>query len=98
MPAEEEESQELRRLRMPRDDEVLGIVEQLLGASRMTVKCKDNNFRMCRIPGKIRRRIWIKEGDIVIVKPWSVQSEKKGDIVWRYTRPQVNRLMNQGVI
>ena len=83
---------------MPRDSEVFGVVEQLMGASRMVVKCKDNHTRMCRIPGKIRRRIWIKAGDIVIVKPWSVQEDKKGDIVWRYTRPQVNRLMSQGVI
>lgn len=83
---------------MPKNNEVFGVVEQLLGGSRMIVKCKDDNVRMCRIPGKIRRRIWIKEGDIVVVKPWSVQENKKGDIVWRYTRPQVNRLMNQGVI
>ncbi|MEE9474839.1 MAG: translation initiation factor eIF-1A [Candidatus Hydrothermarchaeaceae archaeon] len=98
MSQEEEEELQLRRLRMPRNDEVFGVVEQLMGASRMTVKCKDNNVRMCRIPGKIRRRIWIKAGDIVIVKPWSVQGDKKGDIVWRFTRPQVNRLMSQGVI
>jgi translation initiation factor 1A len=95
---EEDEAQELRRLRMPKNDEVFGVVEQLMGASRMIVKCKDNNVRMCRIPGKIRRRIWIKAGDIVIIKPWSVQGDKKGDIVWRFTRPQVNRLMSQGVI
>lgn len=93
-----EEEDQLRRLRMPRNDEVLGIIEQMLGASRMKVKCKDNKIRICRIPGKIKRRIWIKEGDVVIVKPWTVQGEEKGDIVWRYTRPQVDRLVSQGVI
>ncbi|MDI6654988.1 MAG: translation initiation factor eIF-1A [Candidatus Hydrothermarchaeota archaeon] len=93
-----EEEDQLRRLRMPRNEEVLGIVEQMLGASRMKVSCKDNKIRICRIPGKIKRRIWIKEGDVVIVKPWAVQSGEKGDIVWRYTRPQVDRLLSQGVI
>lgn len=83
---------------MPRNNEVLGIVEQMLGASRMKVSCKDNKIRICRIPGKIRRRIWIKEGDVVIVKPWTVQAGEKGDIVWRYTKPQVDRLVSQGVI
>ncbi len=83
---------------MPRNSEILGIVEQMLGGSRMIVRCKDEKTRMCRIPGKIRRRIWIKAGDVVIVKPWSVQSDEKGDIVWRYTKSQVERLMNQGVI
>lgn len=93
-----EEEDQLRRLRMPRNDEVLGIVEQMLGASRMKVNCKDNKVRICRIPGKIKRRIWIKEGDVVIVKPWTVQGGEKGDIIWRYTRPQVDRLVSQGVI
>jgi len=88
----------LRRLRMPREGEVLGVVERLLGSSRMHVRCKDNKLRTARIPGKIRRRIWVREGDVVIVKPWSVQGDKKGDIVWRYTKTQVSRLMNQGLI
>jgi translation initiation factor 1A len=83
---------------MPKDDEVLGVVEQLLGASKMRVSCKDNKVRLCRIPGKLRRRIWIRAGDIVIVKPWVVQGDVKADVVWRYTKPQVNRLMNQGII
>lgn len=83
---------------MPTNDEVFGVVERMLGASKMRVSCKDNKIRLCRIPGKMKRRIWIKEGDIVIVKPWAVQGDEKGDIVWRYTKPQVNRLMNHGVI
>lgn len=93
-----EEKPELRRLRMPKDNEVLGIVEQMSGGSRMVVRCKDDKVRVCRIPGKLRRRIWIKAGDVVIVKPWSVQGDAKADIVWRYTKPQVERLINQGVI
>jgi translation initiation factor 1A len=74
------------------------VVEQMMGASRMRVSCKDNKIRLCRIPGKLKRRIWIKEGDIVIVRPWAVQGDERGDIVWRYTKPQVDRLMNRGVI
>jgi translation initiation factor 1A len=70
----------------------------MMGASRMRVSCKDNKIRLCRIPGKLKRRIWIKEGDIVIVRPWTVQGDEKGDIVWRYTKPQVDRLINRGVI
>lgn len=83
---------------MPRGNEVLGIVEQMSGGSRMVVRCKDNKVRICRIPGKIKRRIWIKVGDVVIVQPWEVQEDEKADIVWRYTKPQVDRLMNKGLI
>lgn len=83
---------------MPRESEVLGTVEQLLGASRMLVRCKDEKLRIARIPGKMKRRIWVREGDIVIVKPWTVQGDKKADVVWRYTRPQVSRLVQQGML
>jgi translation initiation factor 1A len=94
---ETEEEEQLRRLRMPQKGELLGTVEQMLGASRMIVRCKDEKVRMARIPGKMRRRIWVKVGDVVIVKPWEVQGDKKADVVWRYTRPQVARLMQQGM-
>ena len=55
------EEGEIIRVRMPRRGQVLGEVEQLLGDRRMSVKCTDGHTRLCRIPGKIRRRIWIKE-------------------------------------
>ena len=35
------------------------------------------------VPGWLKRKFWIKEGDLVIVKPWVVQGNEKGDIVWR---------------
>ncbi len=92
------DDQLVRRLRLPKDDEVFGFVEQMLGASKMLVRCKDDKIRTARIPGKMKRRIWIREGDVVIVQPWSVQGDKKCDVVWRFTKPQVDRLTRQGLI
>ncbi|GCC10136.1 translation initiation factor IF-1A [archaeon] len=98
MARPQKDEPQLRRLRLPEREEVFGIVEQLRGGSRMLVMCSDNKIRLCRIPGKIRRRIWVKEGDVVIVKPWTVQSDEKADIVWRYTKTQVDRLNNMGLL
>lgn len=95
---EEDEEAQLRRLRLPEGNELLGIVEEMKGGSRMLVRCSDNIIRLCRIPGKMKRRIWVKEGDIVIVKPWPVQGNEKGDIVWRYTKTQVDRLNSMGLL
>lgn len=86
------------RVRVPRGRQFLGEVEQLLGDRRMSVKCTDNNVRLCRIPGKVRRRIWIKEGDIVLVEPWTVQSNEKGDVLWCYNRHQAKWLESKGYL
>jgi hypothetical protein len=52
----------------------------------------DGKVRMGRIPGKLKRRMWIKEGDLLIVEPWVVQSKEKCDIKYRYTKAQRIRL------
>ena len=51
---------------------------------------------MCSIPGRLRRRFWIKEGDLVIVKPWVVQGNERGDIIWRYSIGDRERLKAKG--
>lgn len=88
--------EELERIRTPRPGEILGVVEQMLGFDRLRVRCKDGFVRNCRIPGKIRRRLWVREGDVVIVRPWSVQGEKKADILHRYIGAQLDTLRKKG--
>lgn len=99
MAEEEEKSLEERisSLRIPRDDEVFGVVEKSMGSGHMKVRCKDGNTRTCRIPGKLHKRVWIREGDVVIVEPWQVESDEKGDIVYRYTQTQVGWLKRAGI-
>jgi len=72
-------------------------VETRLGANRLKVRCFDGKERMARIPGKMKKRIWIRENDVVIVVPWDFQDEK-ADVVWRYTRPQADYLERKGYI
>jgi translation initiation factor 1A len=76
---------------------VLGTVISMLGSNRVTVKCMDGVTRMCRIRGKMKKRVWIREGDVVIVVPWEIQNEK-ADVIWRYTGPQVNWLQRKGYL
>jgi translation initiation factor 1A len=86
------------RVRLPRAPEMLGEIEQILGASRFKIACKDGKTRLCRIPGKFRRRIKVMVGDIVIVKPWEIEGDEKGDIVWIYNKTQMNWLRNKGYV
>ncbi|MCD6371675.1 MAG: translation initiation factor eIF-1A [Candidatus Aenigmarchaeota archaeon] len=93
-----QEEVEISRIVLPKGNQVFGVVLQLLGSGRMMVRCSDGKDRICRIPGKIRRRLWIKPGDVILVQPWQVQGDKKGDIVVRYTPTQINWLKRRGIL
>tara|TARA_Y100000310_G_scaffold85798_1_gene82618 strand:+ start:6407 stop:6769 length:363 start_codon:yes stop_codon:yes gene_type:complete len=86
------------RVPTPKQNEVIGIVEQRVGANRMIVKCLDGKERNCRIPGARRRRLWIRPGDTVIVQPWEFDSDKRGDVLLKYTPAQVGWLKRKGFI
>jgi len=91
--------EEVVRVRMPRtkDGEILGIADQLLGASRVRVMCADGKSRLGRIPGKLKKRMWIREGDLLIVNPWDFQDEKC-DIRHRYTKTESTYLSRRGIL
>ena len=88
----------IRKEVLPSEGEVLGVVVQLLGYDRITVKCSDGKARLCRIRGKMKRKVWIKNGDIVLVAPWDFQSDTKGDIVWRYIQAQASDFRSKGYL
>lgn len=86
------------RVRLPKDKEVLGTVTQRLGGSRMSVACLDGKTRIVRIPGRLKKSLWVREGDIVLVEPWEFGGDAKGDIVWKYNPTQVQWLRQRGLI
>lgn len=86
---------EIRRIKLPRPPETFGIVEQRLGGSRMSIRCLDGIKRICRIPGRLKRQLWVREGDVVIVEPWEYDNNK-GDLIFKYRHSQVDWLKRQG--
>jgi len=46
----------------------------------------------------MKRRVWIRQGDIVLVSPWDFQSDKRGDVIWRYRRNQAEWLRKKGYL
>jgi translation initiation factor 1A len=85
------------RVRIPKGAEVLGVVKQRLGGSRMRVLCLDGKERICRIPGRLRRALWVREENIVIVQPWELGGDKKGDIIYKYRgKAEVDFLRRKG--
>ena len=86
--------EEFFRVRTPRrnEGEIFGIIIQMLGFDRVRVRCEDGNIRIGRIPGRMKKRVWIRPGDVIIVVPWAFQTDRKADIIWRYTRAEADFL------
>ncbi len=99
-PAEEEQQklEMMRRTPMPRQNQVVGICEQRVGGSRMKVRCMDGKTRICRIPGRLKRHLWIREGDVLLIEPWELGGDEKGDVVFKYRPIQVQALKRKGLL
>jgi translation initiation factor 1A len=88
----------LENMLLPSKNDVLGMAVKMLGFDRIMVKCQDGKERLCRIRGKLKRRVWIRDGDIVLVSPWDFQPETRGDIFWRYRKNQTEQLRLKGYL
>jgi translation initiation factor 1A len=87
---------ELKEMKIPEEGEMLGKVIKLLGSDHVLVRCVDEKTRMGRIRGKLKRKIWIRDNDIVVIAPWDFRADDRGDITWRYTLSQVDWLKEHG--
>src|SRR3989338_96975 len=98
LTAEEQAQSEIYRIKLPWKDQRFGIVDQRLGGSRKRVRCVDGKTRICRIPGRLKRTLWVKEGNLVVIQPWELGGDEKGDVVYKYTNAQVNYLKGKSYL
>jgi len=90
--------EEIKDMVLPVANDMLGIATRLLGFDRVLMKCQDGHERLCRIRGKMKRRVWIRIGGVVLVSPWDFQSHKRGDVIWRYKKSQAEWLRKNGYL
>lgn len=86
------------RVRLPKGKEVLGIVETRLGFGKSRVICTDGKTRICKVPGHLKRALWVRPDNIVLVEPWEIEGEKKGNIIYKYNTNQANWLKKKGYL
>jgi len=97
-PAEEDSSEEkITRVRLPRKEEVIGIIEQRYGGNKMLVAFLDGKSRNCRVPGRLKRALWLRPGDVVIIQPWEFD-KNKGDVIFKYRPNQIEWLKRNGYL
>jgi len=85
------------RVKLPRGKEIIGVIEQRLGAGRMSIRCLDGKTRNCRVPGRLKRKLWLREKDIVIVEPWEFDNEK-ADTLFKYNPSEIQWLIRKGFL
>jgi translation initiation factor 1A len=94
---EENAEQKITRVKLPRHGEVLGIIEQRHGGNKMLVACLDGKNRNCRVPGRLKRALWLRPGDVVIIELWEFDKEK-GDVIFKYRPNQIEWLKKNGYL
>ena len=99
------EQPQITRVKMPyrKNGEMFGRVTDIYGQERMGVYCEDGKHRIGRIRGKIKKRVWIRQGDLVVVNPWDFETEidgqsEKCEISWRYLKHEITWLLKKNIL
>ncbi len=91
------EEEKITRAPLPRGREVIGIIEQRYGGNKMKVNCLDKKERVGRVPGRLKRELWLRPGDVIIIEPWELDNNK-GEILLKYKPSQVAWLKKNGYL
>jgi translation initiation factor 1A len=67
------------------------VMTKMLGDRRITVKLTDGSEKMAIIPGRFRKRCWMKPGDILLAS-WREFQDNKLDIVHKYNSDEARQL------
>eukprot|EP00771_Trimastix_marina_P001473 gnl/Trimastix_PCT/255.p2 GENE.gnl/Trimastix_PCT/255~~gnl/Trimastix_PCT/255.p2 ORF type:complete len:139 (-),score=49.03 gnl/Trimastix_PCT/255:484-900(-) len=70
-------------------------VLKMLGNGRLTAHCFDGTERLCHIRGKLRKKVWINGGDIVLIGLREYQ-DSKADVILKYSPEEARRLKEYG--
>ena len=89
------ENQQGGKVRLPGEGEMLAKVIELVGDDRAKAICQDGKVRLVRIPGKYRKKMWLRVGDYILVAPWDFEPSK-ADLIYKYEKNEVNELRQSG--
>merc|ERR1711939_1033069 len=82
---------EKRELILKEDGQEYALVLKMLGNGRLEALCIDSKTRLCHIRGKMRKRVWISPGDIILLGLRDYQ-DGKADVILKYSPDEVRAL------
>lgn len=65
-------------------------VTKMLGNGRLQAQCFDGETRLAHIRGKMRKKVWINQGDIILISLREFQDDK-ADVIVKYTVEEVSQ-------
>mmetsp|Transcript_19318 Transcript_19318/g.21894 ORF Transcript_19318/g.21894 Transcript_19318/m.21894 type:complete len:162 (+) Transcript_19318:249-734(+) len=86
-----------RELVFKTEDQEYAQVLKMLGNGRLEAFCFDGTKRMSLIRGKMRKKVWINQGDIILVSLRDYQDDK-ADVIYKYTPDECRQLKSLGEI
>ena len=84
--------------KLPSGNMQFAVIREFSGGSRFVALCEDGKNRMVRIPGRLKRRMWTRVNDVILIKPWPVQGDRKCDLVYRYLPAERNWLYRRKMV
>jgi len=87
--------EEKRELVLKEDGQEYAQVEKMLGNGRLEGKFFDGKKRLCHIRGKMRKKVWVNAGDIVLCGLRDFE-DGKADVILKYSPDEARRLKAQG--
>ncbi|VDP10176.1 unnamed protein product, partial [Soboliphyme baturini] len=90
-----ENDAEKRELIFKEDGQEYAQVVKMLGNNRLQAFCFDGVARMCHIRGKLRKKVWINAGDIILIGLRDFQ-DKKADVILKYNADEARNLKTYG--
>ncbi|GAA6014742.1 hypothetical protein JCM11491_001960 [Sporobolomyces phaffii] len=70
-------------------------VLKMLGNGRVEAMCFDGEKRLAHIRGKMRKKVWINQGDIILLSLRDFQDDK-ADVIQKYTADEARNLKAYG--
>lgn len=89
------ENEEKRELVFKEDGQEYAQVLRMLGNGRLEAMCMDGVKRLCHIRGKMRKKVWVNTGDVILVGLRDYQDEK-ADVIMKYMADEARNLKQYG--
>jgi len=86
-----------RELVFKEDGQEYAQVTKMLGNGRLEALCFDGVKRLCHIRGKLRKKVWINQSDIILIGLRDYQ-DQKADVILKYTPEEARSLKAYGEI